>query len=453
MDTFMSLALGAPFPEDRAFLDELHLLIITFLKKLSIFEENKREMKEYDIVPSLATFVQNSAAVLSAPAGSSSSSQQQHLLHSSSAPSLALDTSNPEILEAALKLLYNLSFDSELKREVALAAGGVGGGWVVPKNFGKANQARPNEHVLAQALQTPGVVVFDGGNQFHFDKELHAGNLIVRCVELLKKPNGAVRLIAAKVLYNLTSDLTYRPLVERALYPDVSVLSSLILRCPSKLVDRELISLAVNVTWNPEVVDAMVTQEVFYSLIKRVHQTFDPLLIKLLRNVSQQPSQVPLFKKFLHELVGMTLKAPSHEFLVESIAILANITLSDVLYSELISQHGLLDFVSTHLQPGFADDDIVLECVQLLGTLAIDPKAAPMLAHERLIRNLFALLNEKIEDLDIVVHIVFTIFKFLLHKESREAIMRHANLTNCLLDLVVDPSPEVRHLANMCLVR
>lgn len=454
---------GAPYVDDRGFLDELHLLVLTFLKKLSIFEENKREMKENNIVANLTVFLNNCAPVpgsagqavaqginVLSPNGGSASS------FASPAAPADLPAPNPEILEAVLRLLYNLSFDGDLKKEMALSAGGVGGGWVVPRNFGKANQQQ-----LQLAPNTPGSPTAAGGSQqgliqlgsqlFNPERDLHPGNLIVRIIDLLKKPNVNVRLVSARVLYNLTSDLNFRPLVERALLPDISVLASLILRCPNKLVDKELIALAVNVTLSPEVVDGLVTAEVFHALIKRVHQTFDPLLIKLLRNISSHPEHHQAFKKYMHELTGMTLKAPTHEFLLESLAILANVTLPDISYSELISQHGLLEFLMTHLQVGFADDDIVLECVQLLGTLAIDPRAASMLAHGHLIRALTQLLTDKIEDLDIVVHIVFTLFKFLLHRETREAIMLHQHLTDCLLDLVVDPSPEVRHLANMCL--
>ena len=454
---------GAPYVDDRGFLDELHLLVLTFLKKLSIFEENKREMKENNIIANLTVFLNNCAPVpggagaaqgvnVLSPNGGSASA-----FASAAVPPADLPAPNPEILEAVLRLLYNLSFDGDLKKEMALSAGGVGGGWVVPRNFGKANQ----QQLVLASPNTPGSPTAPGGSQqgmiqlgsqlFNPERELHPANLIVRIIDLLKKPNVNVRLVSARVLYNLTSDLNFRPLVERALLPDISVLASLILRCPNKLVDKELIALAVNVTLSPEVVDGLVTGEMFHALIKRVHQTFDPLLIKLLRNISSHPEHHHAFKKYMHELVGMTLKAPTHDFLLESLAILANITLPDISYSELISQHGLLEFLMTHLQVGFADDDIVLECVQLLGTLAIDPRAASMLAHGHLIRALTQLLTDKIEDLDIVVHIVFTLFKFLLHRETREAIMLHQHLTDCLLDLVVDPSPEVRHLANMCL--
>jgi hypothetical protein len=67
---------------DRKFLDELHLLIVTFLKKLSIFAENKSEMVESELVRRLAPF---------------------------------LRMENEDLLEAVMRLVYNLSFDGDHK--------------------------------------------------------------------------------------------------------------------------------------------------------------------------------------------------------------------------------------------------------------------------------------------------------------------------------------------------
>jgi len=50
-------------------------------------------------------------------------------------------------------------------------------------------------------------------------------------------------------------------------------------------------------------------------------------------------------QRFVHELAGMVLRAPTHDFLVEALACLGNIAHPDVLFSELISRHGLLDFI------------------------------------------------------------------------------------------------------------
>jgi hypothetical protein len=45
--------------------------------------------------------------------------------------------------------------------------------------------------------------------------------------------------------------------------------------------------------------------------------------------------------------------------------------------------------------PGFAEDDIVLAVVMFIGTLALDAESAPLLANNRLIRQLFDVLTGK----------------------------------------------------------
>jgi hypothetical protein len=44
---------------------------------------------------------------------------------------------------------------------------------------------------------------------------------------------------------------------------------------------------------------------------------------------------------------------------------------------------------------GFAEDDVVLEVVMLIGTMTADPDAASALANARLVRLLYDVLNEK----------------------------------------------------------
>jgi len=107
---------------------------------------------------------------------------------------------------------------------------------------------------------------------------------------------------------------------------------------------------------------------------------------------------------------------------------------------------------------------VVLEAVIVIGTLAIDPASAPMMANLRLIRLLFDVMNgmctltstpfsdlgqfglllfvgdltheaiwliafvpaAKHQDDDIVMQVLFTFFKLLLHDITRKAVVSHA---------------------------
>jgi len=153
----------------------------------------------------------------------------------------------------------------------------------------------------------------------------------------------------------------------------------------------------------------------------------------------------------IHELFGMALhnqNPDAHDVLVELVGLLAQLVFPNVSYADLIVQHGLVEFCLKHLMPGFAEDDLVLEIIIMLGTLAADPQAAPMLANHRLIHCLHDVLLEKSDDDEIVLQIVFTLFKFLLHRETREVIMQNEGLVVALLELLQASNPVIRHTVN-----
>ena len=54
-----------------------------------------------------------------------------------------------------------------------------------------------------------------------------------------------------------------------------------------------------------------VSSDGLHHMIKRVHQTHDVLLLKLLRNISDHEGFKALFLRYLHELAGVATKAQS----------------------------------------------------------------------------------------------------------------------------------------------
>jgi hypothetical protein len=153
----------------------------------------------------------------------------------------------------------------------------------------------------------------------------------------------------------------------------------------------------------------------------------------------------------LHEIAGMVAKSPTVEFLLEALSTLANLASPDASYAELLSKHGLLDVLIKNLMPGFAEDDVVLAAIMTIGTLAIDSKAAMLLANERLVRLVADVLHDKQEDEDLLLQTLFAVFKLLVHNESRAAVTRNQALCDSLLDMVADPNAEIQRFANMCL--
>ncbi len=58
---------------------------------------------------------------------------------------------------------------------------------------------------------------------------------------------------------------------------------------------------------------------------------------------------------------------------------------------------------------------------------------------------------EKTKDSDLIAQCLFTLYKFLVHPPTREAITSHQHLVGLILDFVADPNESVRQLSNQCL--
>lgn len=54
-------------------------------------------------------------------------------------------------------------------------------------------------------------------------------------------------------------------------------------------------------------------------------------------------------------------------------------------------------------------------------------------------------------DVEIVLQLLFTVFKLLLNEGTRAAVIAHERLAGCVLDLVGDPHPDIRRFANLSL--
>jgi len=246
-------------------------------------------------------------------------------------------------------------------------------------------------------------------------------------------------------------DFRHKEICHGALTSAVPMTTQFVVQCPNEIIDQELIALAINLANDPKNMELMVAGDGLHHMVRRVHLYHDPLLIKLLHNISSHDRHKQLFVPYLVEFVDTTIKTTNYDFLLESLGILANLNCTDVRFAEVPSGHQLLDFLQKYMVPGFAEDDVLLAVVMTLGTLATDGAMAPQLSQARLVSKLHDVLNEKNEDVDIVLQLVYTIFKMLLHHASRVSIIKHHNFTNCLLDLVIDPNEHVRNLANLSL--
>jgi len=155
--------------------------------------------------------------------------------------------------------------------------------------------------------------------------------------------------------------------------------------------------------------------------------------------------------KWMHEFVRMAPNCVDNpDLLVEALGILVNVTLEDIPWGELC-EAGLIDLLTRLLVPGFSEDDIVLECVMLVGNLGLMRESAQYVASSRLPSLLQQVLVEKRDDEEIVVQLLYTFQCLLTFEEVRDIVLSETELAPCVMRFARSNSPAVLEQATKTL--
>jgi len=359
---------------------EILKVALTFIKKLSLFEENKNRFLQTDLCGNLVRIAQTD------------------------------DTLNALL---ALKILYNLSFDKQCRVDLT-------------ENF--------------QIIKILGM--------------------------LLRQP--PYRQIVLRLLYHFTMDEKCKSLIT---YHEhlVFLLLQLVVHFPDTLVGKDLSALLINLALHPRAAELMVESNLWPQVVQRVVRNRDALLCKVVRYVCSHDEVRDKMIFLLHsEQIGMQnwtvdflnlaqSNMDDTHLMTEVLGTFANLVPSKHPNATQmgpkipwirVCDAGLLDLLVRLLVVGLSEDDVVLECVMLVGVLALDKLVAPTLAVSKLLGVLQDLLAEKQEDDEIVLQLLFTFHCLLSTDETREVIMQDTQITNYVMDLLRDKNGKIRDEAN-----
>uniref|UniRef100_A0A4W4EGV4 Kinesin-associated protein 3a n=1 Tax=Electrophorus electricus TaxID=8005 RepID=A0A4W4EGV4_ELEEL len=271
---------------------ELLVLVVSFLKKLSIFLENKNDMAETDTVEKLAKLV---------------------------------PCDHEDLLSVTLRLLHNLSFDTGLRSK------------------------------MVQAGLLPKLTVLLGGGCVGCDM-LWVMLMVCDCQVM-------------KMMFD----------------------------CGEERMDTELVSFCINLAANKRNAQLLCEGNGLKMLMKRALKRKDPLMMKMIRNISQHdgPSKT-LFIDYVGDLASQVGQDEEEEFVIECLGTLANLTIPDLDWELVLKEYNLAPYLKDHLKPGSAEDDLVLEVVMMIGTVSMDDSCAALLAKSGIIPALIELLNGRV---------------------------------------------------------
>ena len=357
-------------------LDDLTVLVLTFLKKLSIFEENKSEMVTYDVTSTLRPFLQGEGG--------------------------------GEVVEVAMRLLYNLSFDDR-ERERMVRAGYV--------------------ELCVDALRRAGRGEGSAGQR------------------------RRLTTVAIRVLYSLSMDLQWRADVQDACASSMDALLSLVIDCPTKMVDAELVALLINLTCpsplSGEPLPLHLSPDTLQPLVKRVQQSLDPLLLKLLHHLSQcQVELCEMLTRHAAELVGLAVKLGSSDGLCDALGLLAALPAGELEWSDLLLHFNFAPFLARQLASG--DDELRLQAVRVVGVAASSDAAVRKLVKEGgVLKAMLGVLRVAL-DVDLTVQCLWSAWRLVRWGSGRRAVCEVEGGMEVVAGLMASEVLSVRELSLLC---
>uniref|UniRef100_A0AAZ3SM92 Kinesin-associated protein 3b n=1 Tax=Oncorhynchus tshawytscha TaxID=74940 RepID=A0AAZ3SM92_ONCTS len=317
--------------------EELLVLVVSFLKKLSIFLENKNDMAEVDTVERLSRLV---------------------------------PCEHEDLLNITLRLLLNLSFDTGLRIKMVQVG-------LLPK--------------LTSLL----------GDENH-------------------------KQMAMCILYHISVDDRFKSMFAYTdCIPQVTV--------QHLILDQNKLFLCNGLK----------------MLMKRALKLKDPLLMKMIRNISQHDGPPKhLFIDYVGDLAAQITPDENEEYVIECLGTLANLTIADLDWELVLKEYNLVPYFKDRLKPGSAEDDLILEVVIMIGTVSMDDSCAAMLAKSGIIPAIIELLNAQQEDDEFVCQIVYVFYQMVFHQATREVIIKETQAPAYLIDLMHDKNAEIRKVCD-----
>jgi len=341
-----------------------------------------------------------------------------------------LDRSNVDLLLVAMMFLKKLAIFQENKEQMSKAG-------IVPKLVKYVSVK--NTELIMVVLRLLHNLSFDVGLR----GEMVAQGLVQAGVELMREPD--LQPVVMGLLYHLSMDDKAKSLFTYT--GAVSMIREFLLQVDNLRETPELIALAVNLTQNTRNAELLCENQGLDKLIRKALQTFDDLLFKVIRNISQNSNSVKRrFVPYVPELVELLKADVTSNVLVEVLGTLGNLSIPEVDFEALVTEHGLIEFLAAAIRPDVVEDDILLEVVVFLGTLCT-AKTAPLITQTALVPALLELITERKHDDEFVLQIAFTFQKLLMFPETRNVLINQTDAVSYLVDLLFDPNKEVRRTA------
>lgn len=351
-----------------------------------------------------------------------------------------LDADNPDLLSVVLLFLKKLSIIKENKDEMANRD--------IIGMLSRLIQA-PSVHSIHVSLSLRLLLNLSFSSSLQF--QMVNSGLLPLLVSYIRDPN--LRQTAIRILYHLSMEDKHKSLFTYTEAIPFTV--KMVLEDPADRVNREVLALAVNLASNLRNAELMCEGTNMQQMVKRAVKTSDPLLFKLVKTISSHEGKAKEYfvntVSVVADIVRMVKSAPYSDLLVELLGILGNLSGPGINWVKIAEDHNLVPILTKFLRPGAVEDDVILESVIVLGTIASDPKSAHLLLNPQTIPELAELIVSKQEDDEIVLQCVYVFYRLLLLPEPRERLLTQTQVPSYFIDLLYDKNAEIQKLADQAL--
>lgn len=352
---------------------DLLILIVSFLQKLSIFIENKNSMASRGTIEKLSPL---------------------------------LDSSNADLVNVTLKLLFNLTFDTKLRNKMVKIG-------LLPKFIQFTSD---DKHInLAMKIL------------YHLSMDDR--------VKLMFTQSDCVKLLTDMLLLNVGGE----PIGNGSSAGATDV----------------LLALCINLAWCERAANQMAAEGRLRELLARAFRYRNAMLMKLVHNLSHHSQNKALFVEFVGDIAGaVTNGNASEEFIVECLGTLSNILNpnNNIDIHAVVERYNLIPCIMKILDPdGSHSAELVVEGVACAGALSADERAAAALLRAGAAERLVALLRLRQADDDHVLHTVFAFRQLLSHARTADYLVSRTEAPAYLIDLMQDKNAEIRKMCDACL--
>lgn len=218
--------------------------------------------------------------------------------------------------------------------------------------------------------------------------------------------------------------------------------------------DPILKALCVNLALNSKNAEALCDYRVISTVMEKAFNNKDAIYMKIIRNIVSLSNVKDMFEIYASEVTkSLKLYIHTHKnFTCECIGFLANLSTTHVDYNTLFKKFQLFPLIKQcFIDLNFVTDDIRLEFLILLGTVAYDETMADSLFQSDILALLVKHIKDKQEDDEVVLQIIFVFYQVLQHPLTRDYVTKRTDAPLYFIDLLHDNNPNIRKICRACL--